>query len=174
MAENNIKLIAINPYGQLTYTLESPDAENVKLKKAQYELSENNLGIKISKEIIISKMKNQKATLITLNKNKQQKRVYNHRLKIDECISQLDNLTLSGRNESLKMAIMGLEGKASNEYWAAIKYFVPNNSYALSGFLSNLSHQSNNSSILIHTCCVLMNLLNIIIIILFFYLNNII
>ena len=23
------------------------------------------------------------------------------------------------------MTIMGLEGKASNEYWAAVKYFVP-------------------------------------------------
>ena len=70
-------------------------------------------------------MKNQKATLTTLNKNKQLKRVYNHRLKIDECISQLDDLTLCGKNESLKMTIMGLEGKASNEYWAAVKYFVP-------------------------------------------------
>lgn len=33
MAQNNIKLIAINPRGQLTYTLESPDWRNVKLKK---------------------------------------------------------------------------------------------------------------------------------------------
>ena len=125
MAENNIKLIAINPRGQLTYTLESPDAGNVKLKKAQYKLSENSQGIRISKKLIISKMKNQKATLTTLNKNKKLKNVYNHRLKIDECISQLDDLTLNGKNESMKMTIMGLEGKASNEYWAAIKYFVP-------------------------------------------------
>ena len=36
MAENNIKVIAINPRGQLTYTLESPDWRNVKLKKKQY------------------------------------------------------------------------------------------------------------------------------------------
>ena len=35
MAENNIKLIAINPRGQMTYTLESPDWRNVKLKKEQ-------------------------------------------------------------------------------------------------------------------------------------------
>ena len=125
MAENNIKLIAINPHGQITYTLESPDAGNVRLKKAQYELSKNNIGIRISKELIISKMKNQKATLTTLNKNKQLKRVYSHRMKIDECISQLDNMTINGKNESLKMTIMGLEGKASNEYWAAVKYFVP-------------------------------------------------
>lgn len=49
MAENNIKLIAINPRGQITYTLESPDAGNVRLKKAQYELSKKNIGIRISR-----------------------------------------------------------------------------------------------------------------------------
>ena len=34
MAENNMKLIVINPRGRLTYTLESPDWRNVKLKKS--------------------------------------------------------------------------------------------------------------------------------------------
>lgn len=125
MALNNIKLIAINPRGQLSYTLESPDLRNVKLKKAQYQLSESRIGLKISKELIKSKMKNQKAMLITLNKTKQLKRVFNHRLKIDEFIGQLDDLKLKGNNENIKMKIMGLEGKASNEYWSGIKYFIP-------------------------------------------------
>lgn len=125
MALNNIKLIAINPRGQLSYTLESPDWRNVKLKKAQYQLSESKTGLKISKELIKSKMKNQKATLITLNKTKQLKSVLNHRLKIDEFIGQLDDLKLKGNNENIKMKIMGLEGKASNEYWSGIKYFIP-------------------------------------------------
>ncbi len=69
IAQNNIKLIAINPRGQLTYTLESPDWRNVTLRKQQYQLSENKLGLEISKELIKCKMKNQKATLTTLNKN---------------------------------------------------------------------------------------------------------
>lgn len=125
MAINNIKLIAINPRGQLTYTLESPDWRNVKLKKQQYKLSENKSGLEISKELIISKMKNQKATLTTLNKNKQLKIVFNHRLKIDEFITQLSDLNLNGNNEDLRMKIMGLEGSASNEYWKAVRYFVP-------------------------------------------------
>lgn len=120
MALNNIKLIAINPRGQLTYILESPDWRNVKLKKEQYKLSENKMGLEISKELIIAKMKNQKATLTTLNKNKQLKRVFNHRLKIDECINQLEALSLTGRNQTVRMKIMGLEGKASNEYWSGV------------------------------------------------------
>ena len=125
MAENDIKLIAINPQGQLTYTLLSPDFRNVKLKKEQYKLSENRTGLDISKELIISKMKNQKATLTTLNKNKQLKSVYNHRLKIDNCISQLSDLDINGNNEDKRMKIMGLEGKASNEYGMGVKYLIP-------------------------------------------------
>jgi CRISPR-associated protein Cas1 len=125
MAENDIKLIAINPQGQLTYTLLSPDFRNVKLKKEQYKLSENRIGLDISKELIISKMKNQKATLTTLNKNKQLKSVYNHRLKIDNCISQLSDLDINGNNEDKRMKIMGLKGKASNEYWMGVKYLIP-------------------------------------------------
>ena len=97
----------------------------MKLKKQQYKLSENRTGLEISKELIISKMKNQKATLTTLNKNRQLKRVLNHRLKIDECITQLFDLNLNGNNEELRMKIMGLEGSASNEYWKGVKYFVP-------------------------------------------------
>ncbi len=129
MAENNIKLIAINPRGQLTYTLESPDWRNVKLKKEQYKASEKKLGLEISKELIMSKMKNQKATLTTLNKNKQLKRVYNNRQKIGEIITQLNQLQLNGDNETLRMKIMGLEGKASNEYWKGVKHFVPKDIY---------------------------------------------
>ena len=124
MALNNIKLIAINPRGQLTYTLEAPNWRNVKIKKLQYKLSENKMGLEISKELIKSKMKNQKATLTTLNRTKQLKKVFNHRLKIEECISQLEELNLSGDNETVRMKIMGLEGKASNEYWSGVKYFV--------------------------------------------------
>lgn len=70
MAENNIKLISVNPRGVLTYTLESPDWRNVYLKKQQYKLSENKTGLLIGRELIKSKIKNQKGTLKTLNKNK--------------------------------------------------------------------------------------------------------
>ena len=123
MAEKNIKLISINPRGELTYTLESPDWRNVVLKKKQYKLSENKTGLKISLELIKSKIKNQKVVLKTLNKNKQLKRVANTRLKMDEYIKQLDDLNLNDKN--VKLQIMGIEGKASNDYWRSVTYFIP-------------------------------------------------
>ena len=33
------------------------------------------------------------------------------------------NLDLNDSN--IKMQIMGIEGKASNDYWNAVKYFIP-------------------------------------------------
>ena len=71
-------------------------------------------------------MKNQKATLTTLNKNKQLKRVYGNRQKIEEMITKLNHLSLTGDNGFMRMKIMGIEGKASNEYWKGVKHFVPN------------------------------------------------
>ena len=123
IAENNIKLISINPKGQITYTLESPNQANVKLKKQQYKSSENKKGLKISVELIKSKIKNQKGVLKTLNKNKQLKRVSATREKMNDYITQLENLNLKDSN--VKMQIMGIEGKASNDYWNAVKYFIP-------------------------------------------------
>lgn len=38
---------------------------------------------------------------------------------------KLQTLKINGDNENLRMKIMGLEGKASNEYWNAVKYFLP-------------------------------------------------
>lgn len=123
MAENNIKLISVNPRGELTYTLESPDGSNVYLKKQQYKLSENKIGLIIGRELIKSKIKNQKGTLKTLNKNKRLKRVSNVRMKMDEYVKQLEDLNLNENN--VKMQIMGIEGKASNDYWNCVKHFIP-------------------------------------------------
>lgn len=123
MAKHNIKLISINPRGELTYTLESPDWRNVVLKKQQYKSSENKMGLKISQELIRSKIKNQKGVLKTLNKNKKLKRVANTRLKMDEYVKQLNELNLNDKN--VKLQIMGIEGMASHDYWNGVKYFIP-------------------------------------------------
>ena len=42
-------------------------------------------------------------------------------------IKQLEKLNLDGNNDEIRMKIMVLEGKASNEYWIAVKYLIPKN-----------------------------------------------
>lgn len=126
IAQKNIKLISFDYTGHMNYILESPDSIDVKLKKQQYQLSENTKGIKIAAEIIKSKMHNQKSTLTTLNKRKKIPEVNLARENITSLIKELDSVRLSNHNiEKVKMQIMGCEGKASYEYWNAIKHIVP-------------------------------------------------
>ena len=110
MAKNNIKLISINYFGQINYILESPNQNNIVLKKLQYQASENHKGLLISKEFITSKMKNQKSTIKTLNKNKNFK---NFKITLN------DNIFTS------KNKIMGFEGIASVNYWEAVSLLLP-------------------------------------------------
>ena len=44
---------------------------------------------------------------------------------LNENIKQLLDLNLRGKNENVRMKIMGLEGSASNHYWNGVKYFIP-------------------------------------------------
>lgn len=114
MARNNIKLISINYFGQINYILESPNQENVNLKKIQYQASENYKGLLISKEFIKSKMKNQKSTIKTLNKNKKIKEVKIIENKIKQNIKDFKNfkITLNDNIFTSKNKIMGFEGIA--------------------------------------------------------------
>ncbi|WP_365316371.1 CRISPR-associated endonuclease Cas1 [uncultured Methanobrevibacter sp.] len=127
ISKNNIKLISFDYFGRLNYILESPDRRNVKLKKYQYQLSENSKGIRIAKELIKSKMLNQKSTLTTLNKRKKIDEINVLKNKITKEIKEIDSLKLTNNHENIKMKIMGCEGKASYEYWSGIKLLIPPN-----------------------------------------------
>ncbi len=122
ISENNIKLLSFDYFGHLKYILESPNQDNITLRKKQYQLSENKKGIEISKTLITSKMKNQKSTLRTLNKNKKLKTPEKSIKNIQENIKEIEKIkpTKQNTNET-KLKIMGIEGKASIEYWKAIK-----------------------------------------------------
>ena len=114
MAKNNIKLISINYFGQINCILESPNQNNIVLKKLQYQASENHKGLLISKEFITSKMKNQKSTIKTLNKNKKIKEVKIIENKIKQNIKNFKNfkITLNDNIFTSKNKIMGFEGIA--------------------------------------------------------------
>ena len=113
IAKNNIKLISFDYTGKLNYLIESPDWRNVKIKKQQYLLSENKKGINISREIIKSKMINQKATLTTFNKRRKIREIDEIKNNIALQINELNSIKLTNNHEKVKMQIMGCEGKAS-------------------------------------------------------------
>ena len=127
IAKNNIKLISINYFGQINYILESPNQNNVNLKKAQYQASENQQGLLISKEFITSKMKNQKSTIKTLNKNKKINEVKLIENTIKQIIKDFKNFKIISEDEIyvVKNKIMGFEGITSVNYWKGVSLLLP-------------------------------------------------
>ena len=127
IAKNNIKLISINYFGQINYILESPNQNDVSLKKSQYQASENQKGLLISKEFIKSKMKNQKSTIKTLNKNKKIKEVKLIENTIKQKIKDFKNFKIISEDEIyvVKNKIMGFEGITSVNYWKGVSLLLP-------------------------------------------------
>lgn len=127
ISDNNIPLMSIDYFGKINYILEYPIYENIFLKKEQYRISENQQGLIISREIIKSKLINQRSTIKTLNKSKNKEDVKFYENKINESIKTLDNLRF-GPNVNIsnaKTKIMGIEGNASTYYWTAISLLLP-------------------------------------------------
>lgn len=126
ISKNNIKLMSIDYFGNIDYILEYPIYENLYLKKQQYKFSENNNGLKIACEMIKSKILNQKFTIKTLNKRKNIDLIKDKEFKINECINELNKMKFTTKSnvEKSKMKIMGVEGKASKEYWECISHLL--------------------------------------------------
>lgn len=124
LSKYDIKLISINYYGQIEYVLQSPSQKDVNLKKEQYKASKNQKGIEIAIEIIKSKIKNQRSTLKTLNKNKNYPEISEIEKNIKKAIKELDQLEFENNN-LIKNQIMGIEGRTSFEYWKGISQLLP-------------------------------------------------
>ena len=127
ISQNNIKLMSMDYYGNINYVLEYPIYENIFLKKQQYKFSESYKCLILASKMIKSKILNQKYTIKTLNKRKNISSIKNNEIKINECIKEIENLKFTSRNivQKSKLKIMGIEGKASNEYWNAITKLLP-------------------------------------------------
>ena len=126
IANNNVKLVSMDYYGNFNYILESPNQNNIELKRKQYLLSVSFNGLEIARELIKSKISNQRYTLKTLNKNKKLESVKISEIKINDCINELDDLSLNENFfKKTRMQIMGIEGKASIEYWNGVRNILP-------------------------------------------------
>ncbi|MBQ6220309.1 MAG: CRISPR-associated endonuclease Cas1 [Methanosphaera sp.] len=127
ISKHNIPLISINKYGQIEYILTNPHFDDIMLRKQQYKTSENYNGVKISKEIIKSKIKNQYSTIKTLNKTKKYSNVQEKQKQIKENIKKMDKLEIrENKNINyMKNIIRGIEGETSKIYWACIKELTP-------------------------------------------------
>ena len=81
ISDNNIPLMSIDYFGKINYILEYPKYENIFLRR-----------LTISREIIRSKLLNQRFTIRTLNKSKNIDDVKFYENKINESVKSLDKL----------------------------------------------------------------------------------
>jgi len=116
LAENDVDCVDLDWKGMLDYRLSPPEKKNVFIKKEQYSsLSDKRSGI-LAKAFIKSKIKNQKATLGTLAKSRNNDILMEQRDKLSKYSSKIDEIP-DTHVDAIRGKIFGVEGKAAREYW---------------------------------------------------------
>jgi CRISPR-associated protein Cas1 len=121
LAKNGVDCVAINWKGTLDYRLSPPESKKVNVKKEQYSsLLDKRSGI-LAKSFIKAKIENQKATLGTLAKSRENNDfLISQRDKLSIFSSKIDSISNSPIDK-IRGSIFGIEGQASIEYWAGFR-----------------------------------------------------
>ena len=123
LAENDVDCIDIDWKGMLDYRLSPPEKKNVFIKKEQYySLSDKRSGI-LAKSFIKSKIENQKATLGTLAKSRDNDILTEQRDKLSQYSLKIDEIPDKPADE-IRGKIFGVEGQAAIEYWLGFKSVI--------------------------------------------------
>lgn len=125
MAVNNVDVVVLNWTGDIMYRLSPPELKNSGVRREQFKAYEDFRSVVLCKEIIKSKMENQKALLGLLAKSRAEDalKIREHRDKISEFSISLHKLENSSIN-NIRGKIFGLEGMASVEYWKGLSLVV--------------------------------------------------
>ena len=90
--------------------------KSVIVRKKQFKVCENEEGLKIAQQLIIGKLKNQRATLLYSSRNIEDKNKYETIECFDKLILQLKN-----KKELSKEFILGIEGMGASHYFKYLK-----------------------------------------------------
>ena len=95
-----------------------------KSEKQQYYALNDKKSCYLIKKFIESKIKNQKSTLTTLAKSRNENDYLLHqRNKLDKLLKALDSIEIKP-SEKIRSDIFGIEGIASHEYWQGFKSII--------------------------------------------------
>jgi CRISPR-associated protein Cas1 len=123
LAEHEVECVSIDWKGQLDYRLTPPEMKNASIKKEQYySLLDKRSGV-LAKAFIKAKIENQKATLTTLSKSREDQGIITQRDKVAEFLLKLEDLNDSPVDK-IRSKIFGIEGSASVEYWKGFSYVI--------------------------------------------------
>ena len=125
MARSNVDMVVLNWTGDIIYRLSPPELKNSRVRREQFKAYEDERSCIFCKEIIKSKMENQKAILGLLAKSRKDNalKIREYRDKISKFSLSLHELENSNIND-IRGNIFGLEGMASTEYWKGLSLIV--------------------------------------------------
>lgn len=125
MARSNVDMVVLNWTGDIIYRLSPPELKNSRVRREQFKAYEDERSCIFCKEIIKSKMENQKAILGLLAKSRKDNalKIREYRDKISKFSLSLHELENSNIND-IRGKIFGLEGMASTEYWKGLSLIV--------------------------------------------------
>jgi CRISPR-associated protein Cas1 len=130
LSAHGVDLILIDWKGNVISRLSSPEMRTVITRREQYMAYKDRRSGYLAKAFVLAKMRNQKALLGTLAKNRKEtdpeavERIIHLKDVIDEEITRLEMFEPLAIEES-RPTILGLEGSASSAYWDAVKEVVP-------------------------------------------------
>lgn len=125
LAINNVDVVVLNWTGDIIYRLSSPELGNSRVRREQLRAYEDERSCIICKELIKSKMENQKAILGLLAKSREEDaiKLRSHKDKISGFSNSVQKLENSSIN-NIRGKLFGLEGMASVEYWKGISLVI--------------------------------------------------
>lgn len=124
LADANVDLIAIDWKGNIKYRLASKEHNNVQIRKQQYlSLNDVRSGY-LAKKFIESKIKNQRSTVGALSRARGGVEYLDvQKDKLNNLSKALNDIKLRP-SEKIRSDIFGIEGIASQEYWAAFRFVI--------------------------------------------------
>jgi CRISPR-associated protein Cas1 len=123
--EKNIQLVLANwsgkPFGR--FWMSTP-GRATDIRRKQYLNQDSIVGFKLSKEIVVTKLKRQKKFLVELKSNR---KVPNEQLteSIESINELLRKLVKFEYSASFKQSLLGMEGFAAAQYFKAISVILP-------------------------------------------------
>lgn len=128
LAESGCDVVFLGSSGRFYARLSFPELRTVATRREQYMAYEDGRGLEVAKEVLRSKLRNERYYLETLRKGSREGLAeFEACRRAEEVVaSALESVEgVSGSLESARPELLGIEGMAAEAYWGALSAFVP-------------------------------------------------
>ena len=128
--KKSVDVVFVDRHGEIAGRLSHPFVGMAKTRREQYLAYNDRRSVVLSKEFALAKLRNQMAILANLAKARKEsnrkvaEEIMSERGKIVETIGSLKEVE-GDRIDEVREEILGIEGKASNHYWNALRLVFP-------------------------------------------------